>query len=90
MAETAAHLGFDGIDLTVREGGHVEPTRVQEDLPKVAKIVRRAGLSIPMITTGIEDIDSPNAETIIRTASDVGIYRYRWVIGSTCHRMCKP
>lgn len=78
MAETAAELGFDGIDLTVRQGGHVLPERVQEDLPKVAKIVRKAGLDIPMITAGIVDVNSPNAEAIIRTASEVGIPRYRW------------
>jgi sugar phosphate isomerase/epimerase len=78
MAETAKELGFDGLDVTVREGGHVEPERVQEDLPKVAKIVRQAGLTIPMITAGMVDIDSPHAEAIIRTASETGIARYRW------------
>jgi len=78
MAETAKELGFDGLDVTVRQGGHVEPERVQQDLPKVAKIVRQAGLIIPMITAGIVDADSPNAEAIIRTASEVGITRYRW------------
>ena len=78
MAETAKELGFDGLDVTVREGGHVEPGRVQEDLPKVAKIVRQAGLEIPMITAGIVDVDSPHAEAIIRTASEAGIPRYRW------------
>jgi len=78
MAETAKELGFDGLDVTVRQGGHVEPARVQEDLPKVAKIVRQAGLSIPMITAGIVDVDSPDAEAIIRTASEAGITRYRW------------
>ena len=78
MAETAAELGFDGIDLTVREGGHVLPERVKEELPKVASIVRKAGLDIPMITAGIVDIHSQYADDIIRTASEVGISRYRW------------
>ena len=78
MAETAKELGFDGLDVTVRKGGHVEPERVQEDLPKVAKIVREAGLIIPMITAGIVDVNSPDAEAIISTASEVGISRYRW------------
>lgn len=78
MAETAAELGFDGLDVTVREGGHVEPSRVREDLPKVAKIVRKAGLDIPMITAGIVDANSADAEAIIRTASEAGIPRYRW------------
>ena len=78
MAETAKELGFDGLDVTVRKGGHVEPERVQDDLPKVAKIVRAAGLEIPMITAEIVDANSPHAEAIIRTASECGIPRYRW------------
>ncbi len=78
MAGTAKELGFDGLDVTVRRGGHVEPERVEADLPKMAKIVRAAGLEIPMITAGIVDVDSPHAEAIIRAASEAGIPRYRW------------
>lgn len=78
MAETAAKLGFDGVDLTLRDGGHVLPERVEEDLPKAASIIRRAGLALPMVTTGIADTRSPHAESILKTVSALGIPRYRW------------
>jgi len=78
LARTAAEIGFDGIDLTVRQGGHVLPERVEQDLPKAADIIRKAGLALPMITAGIVDADSPHAETMIRTMSQSGIPRYRW------------
>jgi len=78
MAETVKGLGFDGLDVTVREGGTVEPERVREDLPKVAKILRQAGLDIPMITAGIVDADSAHAEEIMGAMNELGIKRYRW------------
>jgi sugar phosphate isomerase/epimerase len=78
MAETAARMGFDGVDLTVRDGGHVQPERVQSDLPKAVEIVHRAGLATPMITAGILDAGSPHAESILSTAAGLGIRRYRW------------
>jgi len=78
MAKTAADLGFDGVDLTVRRGGHVLPERVKEDLPKAVETIRKAGLEVPMITAGIVDAQSPYAEDIIRTASELGIHHYRW------------
>lgn len=78
MAETAAKLGFDGVDLTVRDGGHVLPERVEEDLPKAASIIRKAGLALPMVTSGIADTRSPHAESILKTVSALGIPRYRW------------
>src|SRR5215471_21767251 len=37
MAAIAKEIGFDGIDLTVRQSGHVLPERVEEDLPKAAE-----------------------------------------------------
>jgi len=40
MAQTAADIGFDGIDLTVRPDGHVLPQRVREDLPKAVQAVK--------------------------------------------------
>ena len=77
-AATIASLGFQGVDLTVREGGHVLPARVQDDLPRAVEIIRKAGLSVPMVTTDIRDVQSPHAEIVIKTMAGLGIRRYRW------------
>src|SRR5271169_5957859 len=50
LAKGAAEIGFDGIDITVRKGGHVEPGLVAEDLPPLVGIIRQHGLEVPMIT----------------------------------------
>ncbi len=78
MAAVAAECGFDGVDLSVRKAGHVEPERVAEDLPRALEAVRKAGLEMPMITAGIVDTTSPHAESILKTASALGIRNYRW------------
>lgn len=77
-AAFAAEIGFDGIDLTVRRGGHVHPERVAQDLPKAVAATHRAGLRTPMITTEIADAHSSHAESILRTAYGLGIRYYRW------------
>jgi sugar phosphate isomerase/epimerase len=78
MALFAAEAGFDGVDVTVRQGGHVLPERVQDDLPRAVEAVRKGGLEVPMITAGIVDTSSPHAESILKTASGLGIRYYRW------------
>lgn len=77
-ATLAAEADFDGVDITVREGGHVTPERAADDLPKAVEAVRRAGLDVPMITSGIVDARSPYAETVLRTARALDIRYYRW------------
>jgi L-ribulose-5-phosphate 3-epimerase len=77
MASTAAQLGFDGVDLTVRPGGHVEPARVAEDLPRAFEAVKKAGLNIYSIVTAIEDADHAHTEPILRAARDLKISHYR-------------
>ena len=77
-AAIARDLGFDGIDLTVRPGGHVLPERAESDLPKAFEIIRRAGLEVPMITTGITSATTPDAGTVLKTAHQLGIRQYRW------------
>ncbi|MEX0601223.1 MAG: TIM barrel protein [Rhodothermales bacterium] len=81
MAQTAAEIGFDGVDLTVRPGGHVLPEHVDRDLPRAVAAVRQAGLQVPMMTTAIATVDDPYAETVLRKAADLGIrhYRMNWV-----------
>jgi sugar phosphate isomerase/epimerase len=79
LASGAAEIGFDGIDLTVRKGGHVAPERVRQDLPALVAIIRRHGLEVPMITTDIIDAETPYTEDILGTMAELGIRNYRWL-----------
>lgn len=78
LANAAAEIGFDGIDLAVRKGGHIEPERVREELPKLAGVIRRRGLEVTMLTTDIVDADTPFAEDVLKTMAELGIHHYRW------------
>ena len=78
LPKVAKELGFDGIGLTVRNGGHVEPNRVTQDLSPLVKLIRQEGLDVPMIATNIADASSPFADDILRTAGELGIRLYRW------------
>lgn len=78
LAKKAAEIGFDAVDLTVRSGGHVEPARVKQELPRLVSAIRQHGLEVPMLTTDIVDADSPHAEDILRSMSELGIHHYRW------------
>jgi L-ribulose-5-phosphate 3-epimerase len=86
LARAAKNVGFGGIDLTVRQGGHVRPERASEDLPKAVQAIRDEGLSVPMITTELTSADDPAARTILSTAAKLsipffkpGYYQYKMV-----------
>jgi len=66
-------MGFDGADLTVREGGYVLPEGVTKGLPDAVETLKSRGLGVPMITTGITDANKSHARDILKTASDCGI-----------------
>ncbi|HEV7347813.1 sugar phosphate isomerase/epimerase family protein [Telluribacter sp.] len=79
MAEKAAEIGFDGVDLTVRPGGHVLPERVKTDLPKAVEAIKKAGIQPLMMTTAVEDAKGTD-EVLLKTAAEQGIkyYRMNW------------
>ncbi|NLX12846.1 MAG: sugar phosphate isomerase/epimerase [Phycisphaerales bacterium] len=77
LAESIAHLGFDGIEAAVREKGHILPERVQDDLPKLIDVLGKNGLEITIMTTSISRADQPADEKILRLAAGLGVKRYR-------------
>jgi sugar phosphate isomerase/epimerase len=77
MAETAAEIGFDGVDLTVRSGGHVLPENVTKDLPEAIKAIEKAGLKTPMMASDVNNPEDSLTEPVLRTAADLGIKYYR-------------
>lgn len=78
LADTIAELGFDGIEAPVRPGGHVLPERVEEDLPKMMEALKKRGLNITILTSGINEVsEEQHTEKVLRTAKALGIKRYR-------------
>ena len=77
LAAVFQEAGVDGIDLTVRKGGHVEPENVERDLPKAVNAAQKHGLTLPSIVTDIADVDDPLTLRVIKTASENGVKYYR-------------
>ncbi len=77
MAKATADLGFYGLDLTVRKGGHVEPSRVQEELPKAVEIMQKAGLQSEVMATDVTNAEDVIHRQVLTTASRLGIKFYR-------------
>jgi sugar phosphate isomerase/epimerase len=77
LASTCKALNLDGVDLTVRNGGHVLPENVARDLPAAVEAIRAQGLEVPMITTRLNDGADPDARPILEAASKLGIPYFR-------------
>ena len=73
LAAWVHDAGFDGVDLTVRPGGHVLPERASQDLPRAVDTIRARGLQVPMITTELTSAADPAARPILSTAAQLQI-----------------
>ena len=77
LADILVESGAEGVDFTVRPGGHILPENVEADLPSAVKAARKRNLRVDMITTAITSVNEKYTETILRTASSLGINFYR-------------
>jgi sugar phosphate isomerase/epimerase len=77
LADRIAELGFDGVEAPIREGGHIEPVNVPEELPKLVEALRKRNLEVTVMTSSINDPNDPLTEKVLKTASELGVRRYR-------------
>ena len=77
LGRTVKALGFDGVDLTVRPKGHIEPARVARDLPPFVEGIRSEGVSVPMITTDLHSDSEPAARPTLETAAKLEIQYFK-------------
>jgi len=69
--------GTDGLDLTLRPGGHIEPENVEKFLPGAVAEMKKRGLQAPMIVTKIADAKDPLTDRVLKAASKEGVGYYR-------------
>ena len=77
VADAAAALGFNGLDLTVRPGGHVDPEKFERDLPAAVSALNEAGLSCEMMVTNIVGTDNRRDYDLLALARSLGVKFYR-------------
>jgi sugar phosphate isomerase/epimerase len=77
LADRIAELGFDGVEAPIREGGHIEPVNVPDELPKLVEALRKRDLQVTVMTSSINDPNDPLTEKVLKTASELGVRRYR-------------
>mgnify|MGYP000047124892 CR=1 FL=1 len=77
MAASAAAMGFDGVDLTVRPRGHVEPADAAQVLPEVARILRDEGLPPVMCTTGFTSPEDDHFDATMEAIAAAGFRHLR-------------
>jgi len=76
-AELVADVGWDGVELPVRaKDGQITPDKVEDELPKFVEALRARDREVSIVTTDITAV-TPEAERVLRTASRLGIKRYR-------------
>ena len=75
-ARVAAAVGWDGVEVALRAGGHVLPERVDEDLPKLVEALRARGQQVLVLATDVRSPD-PLSESVLRAAARAGIRLYR-------------
>lgn len=77
LADFLVEHDFDGIEATVRKGGQVEPENAERDLPRLIEALGRRGRRVFVITTDINDPDSPVARSVLKTAAELAVPYYR-------------
>ena len=65
-------MGYDGADLTVMKGGHVDPSRYMVDLDRAFQTFQDAGLDVPMVTTDFTSPSQPFAYAILYVSAQLG------------------
>jgi len=77
MAEAAAEMGFDGVDVSVRPNGHVMPEKVETDLPKVVEALKKVNFVPLIMTTAVADANDITDRKVLTTAAKLGFKFYR-------------
>ncbi len=76
MGEELAKMGVQGIEATIRRGGHIEPKDAEAEVPKMVKSLGKNGQKALIATCNVNSASAKNAD-FLRILKANGIIRYR-------------
>ena len=85
VGEIAKEMGFDGVDLLIRDGAHVTPANASKTLKLAVKTLRDLDLTVPSVTTDVASADDPHAMEVFEACHEancrlvrLGSWRYEF------------
>lgn len=76
MGEELAKMGCQGIEATIRKGGHIDPKDVEQEVPKMVAALAKNGQKALISASNINSADK-ESEKYLRTLKANGITKYR-------------
>lgn len=76
MGEELAKMGVQGIEATIRRGGHIDPKNAELEVPKMVAALAKNGQKAIIATTNVNAADEKNAR-FLRILKENGITKYR-------------
>ena len=86
LGDIVKQMGFDGVDLTIMPGGHVEPRLANVDLVRAFEVMEGNTLAVPVITTALTTPLDRTAVPVIALAGMSGARVFRpgnWPVNHT-------
>lgn len=77
LGNIAQQIGYEGVDLTVMIGGHVDPRVMNVDLMRSFESIHGASLEIPIITTNITALGDSTVYPVLYVSGKAGVSMFR-------------
>lgn len=90
IAEAAIEMTCGGVNPTIQAyPGHIDPTKVAQELPAFVKTIQKHGLRVKQVRGGNQtDAGAPNLEAMVGAMGQAGVTHY-WV-GTDNYDMTRP
>jgi sugar phosphate isomerase/epimerase len=72
LSEIIGQMGYDGVDLTVMKGGHVDPSLYMVDLDRAFQTFQDSGIELPMVTTSFISPSETYAYAVLYVSGQLG------------------
>ncbi len=76
LADAIHKIGAEGVEATIRPGGHIAPEVAEDEVPKMAEALAKHDKKILIAATGIKQADA-SSEKQLRILKQAGVTHYR-------------
>jgi len=76
LADSVVEMGADGVEATVRDGGHIEPGKAESQVPQLIAALKKRGKRLLIAASDINATE-PGSVRLLKTLRENGVTHYR-------------